>query len=217
MRRLAFLPFVGCSAGLAAYMAATIGGAPVPGGEDDAGDLTVAGDVPPAPTAPATGRTPAPSGAVIAAMPAADGASAASGDGHLLGNLLATVAPSVAPVVEPWTIDLADITDDNIPGTSGIAAPTSAAPSAASSAACAGASAPCPKDKTQCCSGYCEKDEETGEKVCGGRAPAPADQCLVAGEPCVDKKLCCSGSCQKAKKDNKDKDKARLLKEEVCE
>ena len=49
-------------------MAATLGGAPVPGGEDVAGDLTVAGDVFPvapraptlAPTAPATGRTPAP-------------------------------------------------------------------------------------------------------------------------------------------------------------
>lgn len=100
----------------------------------------------------------------------------------------------------------------------GTPAPATLLPTAAPSITCAGAGVPCPNDKKQCCSGYCEKDKETKEKVCGGWTPVagPSDQCLVAGEVCKDKKLCCSGSCVKAENDE-DKDKARLLKEEVCE
>jgi len=342
--RLALLPFLGCSAALAAYMVATLGGAPAPGGDGAAADLT--GAAPPVATArapsyaptlmvPATGRTPAPVGWEEPA---------GGDDGHPLGHLRATAAPSASPAAtrtttpapsavcaragvpcpkdkhdccsgrcekdeetkekvcsaEPMTTAAPyasptaepsmapaaeprtnDPTDDGVPGASlptdapvsssptvapamltgaptdacveagapcpadkkdccsGICtkdketkekvcwgtpppatSPPTAAPSTAAPTVCEAAGAPCPKDKARCCSGGCEKDEETGEKVCGGAAgpgPGPEDRCLVAGEACADKKMCCSGSCKKAKKDNKEKGRARLLKEKVCE
>ena len=69
---------------------------------------------------------------------------------------------------------------------------------------------PCPDDEKSCCSGKCEKDKETKEKVCaapknndkgnGGGLGEAEGICLDSGEECPeDEGQCCSGKCQKNK------------------
>lgn len=65
-------------------------------------------------------------------------------------------------------------------------------------------------DKKKCCTGFCEKDETTGEKVCGwipgtnpnssdNNSPSATDDaaCTESGKLCLDKKKCCTGLCEK--------------------
>jgi len=63
----------------------------------------------------------------------------------------------------------------------------------------------CPDDKNMCCSGKCEKDKDTKQKVCTSDLVEASfeigmDLCSAAGEPCTDKNMCCSGECKKADK-----------------
>jgi len=120
-----------------------------------------------------------------------------------------SASPSLAPISSSPTV-----------------APTSSSPTTVPSATCVKSGDKCPDDETRCCSGSCEKDKETGEKVCGlipvegEEAPSPPnspqspDKCLSSGEACTDKKLCCSGLCSKEEGKDKGKEEGKDVRKE---
>mmetsp|Transcript_2625 Transcript_2625/g.5642 ORF Transcript_2625/g.5642 Transcript_2625/m.5642 type:complete len:440 (-) Transcript_2625:343-1662(-) len=94
--------------------------------------------------------------------------------------------------------------------------PTTKPPTTQPSATCTASGASCEDKKITCCSGVCEKDKDTKQKLCGystnNAAPnnfqsSDNSSCDGSGASCNDKKMCCSGVCEKDKE----------TKEKICD
>mmetsp|Transcript_36966 Transcript_36966/g.66502 ORF Transcript_36966/g.66502 Transcript_36966/m.66502 type:complete len:343 (-) Transcript_36966:254-1282(-) len=128
----------------------------------------------------------------------------------ILSQPITTQSPTTPPITTPS------------PTT---ATPTSGPPTTAPTDYCVKSGVPCPNKKlgVHCCSGACEKNKETGEKVCAwipemevveATTPSPTNSvvaweeeevsrplpCVLAGFSCpLDGALCCSDRCSKGK------------------